>query len=161
MPIIAIKSAPPPPSPARPNDPPPIYDPVQPLNLTSKEQIKPEQLFINSNPAWKKVYPHPSLPQDVLITLAVINIDPDNQNGVACREIIAFLSLYFPYFNRNLEDCRKLVRMAHNIKPEQETGNENFRIKSALIPRLMDRMDLHMRKNRLVVFSMWIHVKVI
>jgi CO dehydrogenase/acetyl-CoA synthase alpha subunit len=105
-------------------------------------------MFINSNPAWNKQYSHPSLPQDVLITLAVINLDPDNQNGVACKKIAAFLRLYFPYYNRHPEECIKLVRMAANIKPEQETGNENFRIKSQLIPRLMDRMQAHMKKNR-------------
>jgi hypothetical protein len=105
-------------------------------------------MFTNSNPSWKKTFSHPSLPQDVLITLAVINLDPDNQNGVPCKKIVAFLSLYFPYYNRQQEECRKLVRMAHNIKPEQETGNESFRIKSTLIPRLMDRMNQHMNKNR-------------
>ena len=40
--------------------------------------------------------------QDVLITLAVINLDPENLSGVACKKIVAFLSLYFPYYNRNV-----------------------------------------------------------
>lgn len=133
-PVIAVKSAPPP--------PPVVQD---------RNDIKVEQMFTNSNVLWEKIYQHPSLPQDVLITLAVINLDPKNHHGAACKKIVAFLSMHFPYFNRNIEECKKLVRMAHNIKPEEETGNENFRIKVTLMPRLKDRLNQYVNKSREIV----------
>jgi hypothetical protein len=105
-------------------------------------------MFINSNPAWVKTFSHPKLPLDVLITLAVINLDPDNRNGVPSKKIVTFLSLYFPYYNRQQEECRKLVRMAQGQATGQEAENKSFKIKSILIPRLMERMNKYMNKNR-------------
>ena len=79
------------------------------------ESIKPEQLFSNCNPSWEKVYNKPPLPSDVLITLAVRNLDPENHSGASFSSIVAFLTLHFPYFNRNIEECKDMVRKAYDI----------------------------------------------
>ena len=50
------------------------------INLST---IKPEQLFAKCNPAWEQVYTKPPLPSDVLITLAVRNLDPENHSGAS------------------------------------------------------------------------------
>merc|ERR1719319_1462096 len=47
----------------------------------------------------KKKFVRPPLPSDVLIALAVRNLDPENHYGAKFSSIQAFLSLHFPYFN--------------------------------------------------------------
>ena len=83
--------------------------------LIETESIKPEQLFSKCNPSWEKVYNKPPLPSDVLITLAVRNLDPQNHSGASFSSIVAFLTLHFPYFNRNIEECKDMVRKAYDI----------------------------------------------
>ena len=88
---------------------------TEPPRIVSLDKLKPEQLFTNCNPCWEKVYNKPPLPSDVLITLAVRNLDPDNHTGASFSSIVAFLSIHFPYFNRNIEECKDMVRKAYDI----------------------------------------------
>merc|ERR1719317_629710 len=73
-----------------------------------------------------KHHPKPPLPSDVLIALSVRNLDPSNHFGASFNNIIAFLSLHFPYFNRNVEECKQMVRKAYDMNTKDETGKENF-----------------------------------
>lgn len=84
--------------------------------LVETELIKPEQLYSKCNPSWEKTYNKPPLPSDVLITLAVRNLDPENHSGASFSSIVAFLTLHFPYFNRNIEECKDMVRKAYDIE---------------------------------------------
>ena len=91
------------------------------------ENIKPEQLFSKCNPSWEKVYNKPPLPSDVLITLAVRNLDPQNHSGASFSSIVAFLSLHFPYYNRNIEECKDMVRKAYDINSKVSLNNCSVR----------------------------------
>ena len=80
----------------------------------------------------KKKFVKPPLPSDVLIALAVRNLDPENHYGAKFSSIQAFLSLHFPYFNEQKMECREMIRRAYDINSKEETGKENFRIKGSL-----------------------------
>merc|ERR1719483_972705 len=114
----------------------------------SEEDVKPEQLLLTQNANIEKNHPKPPLPPDVLIALAVRNLDPDNQFGANFNSIIAFLSVHFPYFNRNIEKCKDMVRRAYDINTKEETGKENFRIKGSLIGQLSKRIDQYVEKSK-------------
>ena len=98
-----------------------------------------------------KHHPKPPLPSDVLIALSVRNLDPSNHFGASFNNIIAFLSLHFPYFNRNVEECKQMVRKAYDMNTRDETGKENFRIKGTLIQQLSVRIDNHVERNQSLV----------
>lgn len=114
-------------------------------------EIKPEQLISTFNPNLDKNHPKPPLPSDVLIALAVRNLDPNNHYGASFTSIIAFLSLHFPYFNRNVEECKEMVRRAYDMNTKEETGKENFRIKGTLIAQLTVRIKSYVEKSRGIV----------
>jgi len=111
-------------------------------------EIKPEQLISTFNPNLDKNHPKPPLPSDVLIALAVRNLDPNNHYGASFSSIIAFLSLHFPYFNRNVEECKEMVRRAYDMNTNEETGKENFRIKGSLIAQLSVRIKSYVDKSK-------------
>lgn len=100
----------------------PVDKPI--TKYAETETVKPEQLFCNCNPAWEKVYNKPPLPSDVLITLAVRNLDPENHSGASFSSIVAFLTLHFPYFNRNIEECKDMVRKAYDINSKVSFFNQ-------------------------------------
>jgi len=91
------------------------------------------------------------LPSDVLIALAVRNLDPNNHYGASFKSIIAFLTLHFPYFNRNVEECKDMVRRAYDINSKEETGKENFRIKSSLVEQLSVRIKSYVERSKALV----------
>lgn len=80
------------------------------LNGCALVAIKPEQLICSQNPQLDRHHPKPPLPSDVLIGLAVRNVDPHCRHGASFSHIIAFLSLHFPYYNRNTEECKENIR---------------------------------------------------
>ena len=110
--------------------------------------IKPEELISGSNPNLERHYPKPPLPSDVLIALAVRNLDPNNYYGASFASIIAFLTLHFPYYNRNMEECKEMVRRAYDINTREETGKENFRIKGTLVEQLSVRIKSYVDRSR-------------
>lgn len=108
------------------------------------------------NPHVGKDHPRPVLPSDVLIALAVRNLDPNNYYGVSFNNIISFLTLHFPYYNRHAEECREMVRGAYDISAKEETGKENYRIKASLVEQLslrirsfVERSDVMVRESML------------
>ena len=38
------------------------------------------------------------------------------QVGASCSDIVAFLSLHFPYFTENYEECKDMVTLALQFK---------------------------------------------
>ena len=111
--------------------------------------IKPEELISNLNPNLDRDFSKPPLPSDVLIALAVRNLETNNQRGVTGSNIAAFLSLHFPYYNRNLEECKEMIRTAYESSEAIE--KENFRIKSSLVPHLLVRIKKFVTKNNLLI----------
>ena len=68
------------------------------------------ELFMN------KQYDKPKLTQRALILLAKQNLDPDSSKILDENDIVAFLSLVFPYYNEHYGECIKLVKK--KWKPE-------------------------------------------
>ena len=119
---------------------------VKPLITEIKmdiDSIQPEEQ--------EKNHLRPSLPSDVLIALAVRNLDPSNQLGASFTDIMAFLSLHFPYFKRRIEECHNLVKKAYDMDEDDETERENFRIKASVVERLAGRIKSYVAKHRVAV----------
>ena len=114
-------------------------------NCMTEVFIKPEELISTLNPNLDREFSKPPLPSDVLIALAVRNLDPNNEHGVTFSKIAAFLSLHFPYYNRNYEECKEMIRSAYESSEDIE--KENFRIKSSLVPHLLVRINKFVTKN--------------
>jgi len=118
------------------------------LEDAHRKNFVPDKSITFENPNLIKHHPKPPLPSDVLIALSVRNLDPSNHFGASFNSIIAFLSLHFPYFNRNVEECKEMVRKAYDINTREETGKENFRIKNTLIAQLSVRINSYVDRNR-------------
>jgi len=112
------------------------------------QEATEDEYILQTNPHLDKNHPKPPLPSDVLIALAVRNLDPNNHYGASFRSIIAFLTLHFPYFNRNVEECKDMVRRAYDINSREETGKENFRIKSTLVEQLSVRIKSYVERSK-------------
>eukprot|EP00090_Calanus_glacialis_P004476 TRINITY_DN13343_c0_g1_i1.p1 TRINITY_DN13343_c0_g1~~TRINITY_DN13343_c0_g1_i1.p1 ORF type:complete len:1130 (-),score=297.53 TRINITY_DN13343_c0_g1_i1:489-3797(-) len=112
------------------------------------QEATENEYILQTNPHLDKNHPKPPLPSDVLIALAVRNLDPNNHYGASFRSIIAFLTLHFPYFNRNVEECKDMVRRAYDINSREETGKENFRIKSTLVEQLSVRIKSYVERSK-------------
>ena len=99
----------------------------------------------------KKTFSKPPLPSDVMIALAVRNLDPENHYGAKFASIQAFLSLIFPYFNEQRLECREMIRRAYDVNAKEETGKENFRIKGSLVEQLSVRIKSYVERSRTLV----------
>ena len=51
-------------------------------------------------------YIKPPMSPELLIAIAVINLDPDRDAGASCTDIVAFLSIHFPYFSTHYDECK-------------------------------------------------------
>ena len=111
--------------------------------------IKPEELVSTSNPNLDRTFPKPPLPSDVLIALAVRNLNPINDSGACFSDIVSFLSLQFPYYNRNMEECKNIVRTAQEHESENE--NDTLKIKSSIIEDLAVKMSNAIHKNKSLI----------
>ena len=118
-------------------------------NCMTEVFIKPEELVSTLNPNLDRDFAKPPLPSDVLIALAVRNLDPNNEHGVTFSNIVAFLALHFPYYNRNQEECKEMIKTAYDNSEKIE--KENFRIKSSLVPHLLVRINKFVTKNNLLI----------
>ena len=117
----------------------PVKDSTTPrtiVRLTSKDSR-----------SYKKTYCKPPLPSDVMIALAVRNLDPENHYGAKFSSIQAFLSLHFPYYNDQKLECREMIRRAYDINAKEETGKENFRIKGSLVEQVLDYSQLDLKSS--------------
>ena len=54
----------------------------------------------------KDEYVKPPMSPELLIAIAVINLDPHKDAGASCTDIVAFLSIHFPYFSDHYEECK-------------------------------------------------------
>merc|ERR1712106_888177 len=118
------------------------------LEYAHRKNFVPDKSITFENPNLIKHHPKPPLPSDVLIALSVRNLDPSNHFGASFNSIIAFLSLHFPYYNRNIEECKEMVRRAYDINTREETGKENFRIKGTLVEQLSVRIKSYVDRSR-------------
>ena len=96
---------------------------------SNSENNEKPSCIIQPNPMKKKIYEKPPLPSDIMIALAVRNIDPSNFTGASFKEIVAFLSVHFPYYNRNIEECKEIVSKAYEESPDNYLQSENFKIR--------------------------------
>ena len=59
-----------------------------------------------------KIYLKPPVSPELMIAIAVRNLDPQKVVGASCSDIVAFLSLHFPYFTDNYQECK----VSHHIR---------------------------------------------
>ena len=67
-------------------------------------------------------------------------------SGASCLDIVAFLSLHFPYFTDNYEECKDMVRRECGMNSSFETGKENFQMKAEI--NCGDRIHNYVKNNR-------------
>ena len=117
--------------------------------------IKPEELVSTFNPNLDKVFPKPPIPSDVLIAIAVRNLDPNNEFGTTESDIVSFLSIHFPYYNRNIEECKEMVSNAR--ENDDNTEKHVFHIQSSTLTEISHKIKKLLEKNKpLVLDSMLI-----
>ena len=78
--------------------------------------------------------------------MAVKNIDPKNETGATFDEIISFITIIFPYFNKNPWECKSMVLKVYNCTSEDMTKGR-FRLKPALLDKLLDRVQKALASN--------------
>ena len=61
-----------------------------------------------------KIYLKPPVSPELMIAIAVRNLDPQKVVGASCSDIVAFLSLHFPYFTDNYQECK----VRHHIRSQ-------------------------------------------
>ena len=73
--------------------------------------ITPATTFISTMEDTKtKLYLKPPMSPELMIAIAVRNLDPGKVVGASCSDIVAFLCLHFPYFTDNYLECKVTVR---------------------------------------------------
>ena len=113
--------------------------------------IKPEELVSTFNPNLDKVFPKPPLPSDVLIALAVRNLDPSNDFGTTETDIVSFLAIHFPYYNRNIEECKEMVANAR--ENDDKTEKHVFHIQSSTFTEISQKIEKLLEKNKSLVLD--------
>ena len=113
--------------------------------------IKPEELVSTFNPNLDKVFPKPPIASDVLIAIAVRNLDPNNEFGTTESDIVSFLSIHFPYYNRNIEECKEMVSNAR--ENDDNTENHVFHIQSSTLTEISHKIKKLLEKNRPLVLD--------
>ena len=71
----------------------------------STKQTKDKDIIKNDDDDDLNYFKPPMSPE-LLIAIAVRNLDPHKDVGASCTDIVAFLSLHFPYFNDHYEECK-------------------------------------------------------
>ena len=56
-----------------------------------------------------KLYLKPPMSPELMIAIAVRNLDPGKVVGASCSDIVAFLCLHFPYFTDNYLECKVII----------------------------------------------------
>merc|ERR1719458_2146914 len=93
-----------------------------------------------------KVYLKPPMSPELMIAIAVRNLDPNKEVGASCSDIVAFLSLHFPYFTNNYEECKDMVRRECGMSSGFESGRENFQMRAEI--NCGDRIHSYVQNNR-------------
>ena len=74
----------------------------------SNKQSKEKEVIENVDDG-NITYSKPPMSPELLIAIAVRNLDPHKDVGANCTDIVAFLSLHFPYFNDHYEECKVIL----------------------------------------------------
>eukprot|EP00090_Calanus_glacialis_P007449 TRINITY_DN15878_c0_g1_i2.p1 TRINITY_DN15878_c0_g1~~TRINITY_DN15878_c0_g1_i2.p1 ORF type:complete len:603 (-),score=178.26 TRINITY_DN15878_c0_g1_i2:5-1813(-) len=91
-------------------------------------------------------YGKPPMSPELLIAIAVRNLDPHKDVGASCTDIVAFISLHFPYFNDHCDECKDMVRRECGMSSSFESGKENFQMKAEI--NCGDRIHTYVQNNR-------------
>ena len=100
----------------------PVESKTEPEDFTSEISLGMESLPSTSSASTDllsvpevsktKVYLKPPVSPELMIAIAVRNLDPQKVVGASCSDIVAFLSLHFPYFTDNYQECK----VRHHIR---------------------------------------------
>ena len=60
------------------------------------------------------------------------NLDPSKTVGASCTDIVAFLSLHFPYYAVHWDECKDMVRRECGMSAGFESGKENFQMRAEI-----------------------------
>ena len=83
-------------------------EPVE-FNLESLPSISSSSQDLLSVDTKTKVYLKPPMSPELMIAIAVRNLDPQKVAGASCSDIVAFLCLHFPYFTDNYLECKVII----------------------------------------------------
>ena len=100
----------------------PVESKTEPEDFTSEISLGMESLPSTSSASTDllsvpevsktKIYLKPPVSPELMIAIAVRNLDPQKVVGASCSDIVAFLSLHFPYFTDNYQECK----VRHHIR---------------------------------------------
>ena len=100
----------------------PVESKTEPEDFTSEVSLGMESLPSTSSASTDllsvpevsktKIYLKPPVSPELMIAIAVRNLDPQKVVGASCSDIVAFLSLHFPYFTDNYQECK----VSHHIR---------------------------------------------
>ena len=92
--------------------------PSKPSNKSSKKKgaktNKQAKEGYEKGDEGERDYAKPPMSPELLIAIAVRNLDPHKDVGASCTDIVAFLSLHFPYFNDHYEECKVCTEYYEN-----------------------------------------------
>ena len=75
-------------------------------NKPPKKQTAKDKKRNETEYSGDKEYAKPPMSPELLIAIAVFNLDPDRNAGASCTDIVAFLSIHFPYFSQHYQECK-------------------------------------------------------
>jgi len=101
----------------------------RPLRKTGGAEADLGEAEVKQEGTW---YSKPPMSPELLIAIAVRNLDPHKEVGASCHDIVAFISLHFPYFNNNYEECKDMVRRECGMSSGFESGRENFQMRAEI-----------------------------
>ena len=130
---------------------------------TYLDPAESEEFHVQSSAARDETssYGKPLLSNDSLIAVAVRNLDPANKNGATFREIVAFISLHFPYYDLHMNTCRYFVKKAYGLKnpDEEQEPAGTFRIRPAVVQRLYADISPILQKDKVDIEKSMLHPK--
>ena len=88
----------------------------------------------------RKQFEKPALAAESLVGLSVKFLDPLNKSGATYEEILAFITIIFPYYSDNMEECHQMIFQVYNCNPEDRT-NSRVRLKPEILEKLMARTE--------------------
>ena len=94
-----------------------------------------------------KSYLKPPLPPDLIVSIAIKSLKKSNYFPITFNKIITFISLFFPYYNKNLDECKEMVsKIEEQFKTHSEI--DDFTLKETIEESLVIRMKSYIRKDK-------------
>ena len=125
------------------------------LNWSQKKRISElfqdnskKRHFLPSAPSQR--YEPPSLDAESLVALSIKFYDPKNKTGATYQEILTFLTIIFPYYGDNMDQCRQMILKVYNCNPD-DMGNTRARLKPNLLEKLTKRMEKQLSTNSMQI----------